>query len=222
MLLTRVFTGTLAIVAILFAAPAYAQSLTHMIGTWNHDATGENVRVESNWDIFLYSKGQARISSTTQYGSNIVINGPNYNCYYYVTFTNNYSRMNWQKRSGNDSCLTGTFNRTSGGGASAPSGTNTSPGGTTAQRQPFFSKPRVTAQDGRTYRVDVCYSWDNNAGRKLGCGKYAAFNFCQRAGFSDLISYGIQGSVCNTLTLERNLVFQGCNNNALADVRCTD
>lgn len=110
----------IAILAVCFSTlisivPASSQELGRMMGQWNHDVSGDNIEVRRNWDVFHSDKGQGRITTATQSGANVQISWPNnLNCYYYVSFTNQAQRMNWQLREGDRAlCPRGLFNRVS-------------------------------------------------------------------------------------------------------------
>ncbi|OED00947.1 hypothetical protein [Rhizobium sp. YK2] len=95
---------------------AFAQE-DPIAGTWNHDASGENITIKSNGDVQDSRLGQGRLGQTVANAANyVIIYQSDIRCYYYVSFTNEGNRMNLAKRSPGQSspkCLQGTFNRVS-------------------------------------------------------------------------------------------------------------
>src|SRR4051812_35385947 len=57
-------------------------------GTWNSDTTGDNIDIKASGDFSRSDVGQGRISDGDgRDGSNLMLSGPGYTCWYYVTFT---------------------------------------------------------------------------------------------------------------------------------------
>ncbi|MDQ6701677.1 MAG: hypothetical protein M3Z96_00465 [Pseudomonadota bacterium] len=96
---------------------ASALSPGSLSGTWNNDATGENITFSGDGDVQDSRLGQGRASSTITYAANLVIAyQQNRYCWYYVTLTNHGTRMNLAVRNKNQSettCLKGVFNKQS-------------------------------------------------------------------------------------------------------------
>jgi hypothetical protein len=99
---------------------AKAHGLDALAGTWNSDETGDNIRITKNQQFGVFDAhfswfGQTRIITSSQYGSNIAFDLPNgERCHYYITFTNNFQRLNMQPRGPKSSfCPRSIFNRAS-------------------------------------------------------------------------------------------------------------
>ena len=59
-----------------------------VVGTWNSDATGENITISENHDVLDTQLGQGRANTTTEHAANFAISyQPEIYCFYYVTET---------------------------------------------------------------------------------------------------------------------------------------
>lgn len=84
-------------------------------GTWDNAATGENMKISRaaiGWEAWLSNSGEARISATSDDGSNVKIEGKGLSCEYYLTMVND-NLINLQLRDSDPAgaCLKGTFFR---------------------------------------------------------------------------------------------------------------
>jgi hypothetical protein len=116
---TQVHRWVLAYSIVLFGiAAADAGDISffyRLAGTWNNDATGENIKIERapiGWDIWISNSGLARLSDASIEGSNLKVEGRGFACFYYVTVTS-AQKANWSLRKGEPdaACLTGQFSR---------------------------------------------------------------------------------------------------------------
>ena len=101
-------------VAAIDADQAQAQGIGRIAGKWNNDSTGENIIIMPDpvggWQFWSSDFGQARITSTSFQGANIMVEGPGLKCFYYATLTSGH-RMNWQLRAGDRTCLSRIFSK---------------------------------------------------------------------------------------------------------------
>ncbi|WP_141720010.1 hypothetical protein [Rhizobium sp. YK2] len=106
---------TFVVGSLFFVGEAYSETVGDLVGTWNHDNSGENIQIKRDNDVFDSQLGQGRISTTIDHAANFVIayQGGKY-CWYYITTTNRGKRMNLAVRNPSQSpktCLSGTFNK---------------------------------------------------------------------------------------------------------------
>ncbi len=94
--------------------PPPRAGLDGLLGLWNNDETGENLKIEKTplgYEAWISDLGQASLSVASREGANLELAARDLNCLYYVTQIAG-ERMNWQLRDGpKDKCKHGHFTR---------------------------------------------------------------------------------------------------------------
>lgn len=94
---------------------APAGGLATLVGEWNNDATGENVRIHKSsfgFEAWFSHLGQGSVKIETRRGANVEIASRDVTCLYYVTLFQDNERMSWQLREGpEEKCIKGQFTK---------------------------------------------------------------------------------------------------------------